>query len=243
MRLFPPLIGLLCGAALVVGLGPPSKAAPTRFSNGFFLNLNTIRMVECTSADGDITGTGTIVAKNRVLTANHVVYQTKSCTVSGKAVKVVWSDAKLDVAMLSADLGDTAVAQYSCEGFQAYKPYYGFGYAAGIDYAMVKMFPTKASLTVPPDDDYPFENKNQRLLFGAAIAGMSGGPIVDASDGRVVGIINSGDAVEDGLSSRDLIDTPLCTAFKDPSAEPTPSSHPGLSGPALFSGAGGGPKP
>ncbi len=199
------------GAAVALALSSLSPAfSHTDSRNNYFLNLDTVKKIACQQGEYNVFGTGTIVGRNRVLTANHVVYGTDSCTIDGHPAKTIWSDATGDIAMLAVNLGDTPVTQFSCEGYKAYQPYFAVGYAQAEDFAINLIHPTTGREVMPKSEEYPFDVRPETLAFGEFISGMSGGPVMGL-DGRIAGIINA----SDGRTSltRDLTDTALCAAM------------------------------
>lgn len=213
-----------------------STLAPTAASfglkgspqEGYFLNLNTVGLITCIRLpDGlglkDIdtmtpaqraqarvfTGTGTIIARNRVLTAAHVVDNMTACVFKGKVMATAYLDDRLDTAVLTADLGDTPVTPVNCDGLQAGTEYLSIGFAGGVDFAIqrVTFAGTYADQRLKTGD----VSHHQGLMGGEAYGGMSGGPIVNGA-GEVVAIVNTGGPRMTG--ARDLTETPLCAALQ-----------------------------
>ena len=58
---------------------PMLAFSATPSQNGYFINLDTIKFIVCN--DGEASGTGFIIAKNRIVTANHVIYGAKTCSI------------------------------------------------------------------------------------------------------------------------------------------------------------------
>jgi S1-C subfamily serine protease len=208
-------------------------AHATNTRNDYFINLDTVKKVVCLSFPAGVSiesdpeklteaqirqvhegsGSGTVIAKNRVLTAHHVIAGMSACLIDGRLAKPVYDDADLDMTVLEVPLGDTAVAQTSCDGFDKSRPYFMIGYAWSRDFAL-----QHSTFTGVYDDIMAGEGDgtNEHLLRhiaefnGAVFPGMSGGPVI-GTDGRVYGLINAGD--EHQAAFRDLKDTPLCAAL------------------------------
>ena len=217
-------------ALFASSLAPPASPLGLTGSrqDPYFLNLNTVGLITCLKLpDGlgleDVksmtdaqkaqarvfTGTGTIIARNRVLTAAHVVDGMTACMFRGKRMAIAYSDARLDTAVLTADLGDTPVTPVNCDGLQAGAEYLGIGYAGGVDFALQRLTfgGTYADQRLKTGET----THHQGLMGGEAYGGMSGGPIVNGA-GEVVAIINTGGPKQTG--ARDLTETPLCAALQ-----------------------------
>lgn len=157
---------------------------------------------------GRFVGTGTIIARNRVLTAAHVVRDMDICAFQGEVLRVVYQDDRLDTAVAVADLGVTPFTPVSCDGLQANTEYLGVGHAGGTRFALQRLSFAGAYGDVRLRDGSTAHH--QALMGGTAHPGMSGGPILNGA-GEIVGIINIGGPASTG--ARDLTETPLCTAL------------------------------
>ena len=205
MKLFSVIVTSLVFFALSVG------ATPTVQQNSYFMNLNVVKYILCVDSDGKHSaGTGFVVSKNRVMTANHVIENSESCVIDHKPVKLISSDVDLDVAVVKVDLGDDApVAKISCEGYTMGETYFSFGYSQGIDPAITKLEFT--------GDFMDFENKPHfAILRGLMFAGMSGGPIVDMY-GKIVGM-NTLSNEKGFAGSRQLSETSICSGLAEKAA-------------------------
>jgi hypothetical protein len=195
---------------------PARSATPTQ--NDYFINLNTVKIIRCVDDDGPVSGSGVIIGKDRILTANHVIFEENSCTVDGKQAKLISHDEKLDVALLEVDLGPKPpVVEISCDGYLLDHLYFSLGYAWTQDFAMTKMVATGIFEDAPPSEEYPFSQKHMAKLIGYVYPGMSGGPVFDES-GRLVGINNMSEMGRAAFS-RSLEDTELCSALRKPKEE------------------------
>lgn len=213
---------------------PPAHTRPaTNTRNGYFINLDTVKKVVCLSFPKGVSiesdpekltpaqleqvhvgsGTVTVIGKNRVLTAHHVIADESTCFVDGKIAKVVYDDAALDVSVLEVPLGDTAVTQIACDGFAKGNPYFMIGYAWGTDFAMQEGLFNGHYADIGAEDEGGSNRHIMRHVAefdGSVFPGMSGGPVI-GMDGRIYGIVNAGG--EHDSIFRDLKDTPLCAAL------------------------------
>lgn len=213
---------------------PPAWSMAGSSQDRYFLNLNTVDLITCLRLpDGlglaDVptmtpdqkarttvfTGTGTIIARNRVLTAAHVVDGSTACLFKNTLVAIAYSDPKLDMAVLTADLGDTPVTPVNCDGLRAGEGYLGFGYAHGRDFAVQRL--TFGGAYINQRLKTGETAHHQAVMGGEAHPGMSGGPIVNGA-GEVVAIFNTGGPRTAG--ARNLIETPLCAALQWRSPQP-----------------------
>lgn len=210
--------------ALALFIGGQAKAA-TPMQNGYFINLNTVKFIQCVTTDGDhFAGSAFIVAKGRVVTADHVIHGAQSCTIDHKRVTLVSHDLALDIAVLGVDLGEhPPILEVSCDGFTLGEPYFALGFSKAQDFAMTKIIAEGSFDSMAGDDGQEVEHLSE--IKGLMFAGMSGGPIIDM-DGRVVGINNASDSDGHALS-RSLSETALCTALAAPETPlyPMPPRH------------------
>lgn len=209
------------------------SAPPTTTRNDYFFNLDTIQKIGCITFPPGVasttdlskltpeqwkgvhgkTGTGTIIGHNRILTAQHVVDGANLCVIDHHVARISYEDKKLDVAVLDADLGDTAVSQISCDGYTKDAGYWAVGYAWGQDFAIQALRFTGEYSAVRTEGETPTETVHylhMGIFSGSIFSGMSGGPIL-GPDGRVYGIVNDGTESESAF--RSLRDTPLCVAL------------------------------
>lgn len=197
--------------------------------DGYFLNLNTVSKITCIKLPDGMTleqfgalaeagrppvvrnwsGTGTVIARNRVLTAAHVLDGATACLFQNKLLRTVYLDNRLDAAVAVADLGDTPVTPVNCDGLVAGTEYLGVGYAHGRDFAMQRFSfgGSYANQTLKGGG----RAVHQGVMGGEAHPGMSGGPVVNGA-GEVVAVINTGGPDRAGV--RDLTETPLCAALQ-----------------------------
>jgi hypothetical protein len=219
---------LVALAALFLVAVTPTLVSATPTRNDYFLNIDNVRQIVCTtlppgvSEDADptklsdaqlekldvYTGSGTIIGRNRVLTAAHVIHGASYCFVGKVKAKISFEDTKLDMAILDVPLGSTAVTQIACDGFVKDRVYFPVGFAWGADFAM-QLLPF-SGFYVNADLDGT-KAKHLAEFAGPVFGGMSGGPVV-GTDGRIYGIVIASDGEHSSLF-RDLQDTPLCAAL------------------------------
>lgn len=164
----------------------------------YTINLHSVHFLRC---DGR-TGTAETIGQNTLLTAEHVVGDSTTCTVNDRPVTITAKDEELDYAVLDyASEPRSQKFPISCEGFITGREYFAIGYAHGLDFVITKGVATAR-----------FDNtKHLRILSGRAYSGMSGGPIVDVN-GVQVGIVvartlGSGPQF---MYARELKETDLC---------------------------------
>lgn len=227
-RLFAVFLAVF--GLLTASLTPAQEGfAPTRSAAGdILIDLHTVGLITCLRLPEGVTlatppasltpeqragvrvftGTGTIIARNRILTAAHVVKDMDMCAFKGQVLRLVYMDERLDTAVAVADLGVTSVAPVSCDGLQSGQEYLGIGFAGGLRFALQRLSFAGAYGDVPlMSGDIA---RHQARMGGTAHPGMSGGPIINGA-GEVVAIINIGGTNSTG--ARDLTETPLCAAL------------------------------
>lgn len=208
---------------LALFIGGQARAA-TPMQNGYFVNLNTVKFIQCVTTDGDhFAGSAFIIGKNRVVTADHVIHAAQSCTIDHKKVTLVSHSPALDIAVLGVDLGEhPPILEISCDGFTLGETYFSLGFSKAQDFAMTKVL-AQGSFDSMTGDSGEIEHLSE--IRGLMFPGMSGGPIIDM-DGRVVGLNNASDSDGHALS-RSLSETSLCAALVAPDAPlyPMPPKH------------------
>jgi hypothetical protein len=155
--------------------------------------------VICPMPGGWSAGTAFRVGKY-LLTVNHVT-KPGTCEIGGVPVKVLYASPTKDFAILAGDEGP--FIPVDCGGFVQGKKYLAIGYARGLP------FQTKVELVATGQKSGQFS-----ILRGVitVIPGQSGGPIVDADTGRVVGTVNVYNFEQGWSGSVALADTPICAA-------------------------------
>ena len=199
---------------ITIAVGAPSK--PPAYHPHIFLNLNHTRLIQCykkiNGVEWQFSGTGFVIAKNIIVTANHVVTGQSDCVDAATQlpVKTYYHSNEKDLALLSVDTGQSDNFQkYSCEGFKKDHHYTSAGYAFGTDLIVNDLIATGKKMTDHVEDVAPgFDPSTLTILKGDIFHGMSGGPIFN-DDGFVVGINTASDG-HGTATSRALKDTILC---------------------------------
>ena len=182
-----------------------NRATARAVMRGIPVPLYSIKRVYC------LTGSGTafLVARDTYVSAFHVSHL-GSCTVDGRTINPIVTEAAKDFVVFKAPSGDARPLRVSCKGFIEGEQYRGIGFPAGNDMVVTKLV---AGHYIVGDYLPDLKFRGMRFLRGIIPHGMSGGPIVDRR-GVVIGI-NSATTNNDtqGLS-RDLADTQLCSAAR-----------------------------
>ena len=166
--------------------------------------VDSVFRVTCTSNDGminkSLSGTGFLHKSGKVITADHVITGCDDRTIeiktaSGRSMRaaVSASDRTFDLALLDVD-GKIKESSFSISGASRIKkgsPVSTWGYPAGYTGADPLLITGHYSGKAPTktyDDTIPVT----RLIVNAAInSGNSGGPLINVSDGKVIGVVVS----------------------------------------------------
>ena len=193
----PPAPAIISSALDAVDSQLPST------TSSYFINLNSVMFIEC----GGFTGTGSIIGRNTVITASHVVGEEKVCLVMGSPAVVTSNHPELDYAILT--IGTTPVAErfpISCGGFVPGDTYYAIGFAGGRVFAVTKLVAAQKSESNYANGD----NFNVRFLTGQSYRGMSGGPVIDDVGNQVGTVISVSTIGVHTTQSLELKDTSVC---------------------------------
>lgn len=172
------------------------------------INLSSIQKLTCDTG----TGTGEIVSSDFVVTAYHVVGQSKTCLIGDRPFEVVYRSEELDFAVLdySPREHDQRIP-INCDGFVTGQKYYMVGWARGYRYTLNI---GTATATYVNGKDFrsgqPFTDI--RELDGRVYPGMSGGAVLDQR-GYLVGIVNATSTVPGKaptMLARELRQTYMC---------------------------------
>jgi hypothetical protein len=164
------------------------------------ISPDAIPEVICPGSDYTSAGSAFRVGPDGLLLSVNHVTSDHNCAIDGKPINIAYASRTEDFSELLGDEGP--YLQIDCGGFVKDRRYIAFGHARGLpEVASVDLVAT--GLHAP---------NGQALLSGilAVIPGQSGGPIVSADTGKVVGVVNA-ENYEEGLSwSLELKDTPVC---------------------------------
>ena len=186
---------LLVAATLVVGQTPPVPMAPPA------AHVDDAQLLRCDNRSGTVWR----ISGDRYVSAHHVTLDS-ACTLNGKPIRTIRSDAGLDFAVLSSSRGQGRVYEIDCNGFVPGEVYRAIGWARGTDLLALPVMSTGVSWTGPVGEEGRLHTFH--ALRGVAIPGMSGGPVLSRAN-KVVGIVNaSGFGM---MLSRPLSETPLCS--------------------------------
>lgn len=169
----------------------------------YFINLSSVAFVDC----GDFTGTASIIGRDTLITASHVVGNAKTCSIMGSPAVVSSNHPELDYAILT--IGTTAIAERfptSCAGFIPGRAYYAIGFAGGRVFAVTKLIAGQKRESNYSNGD----NFEVRFLTGRSYHGMSGGPVIDENGVQVGTVISVSTNGEHTTQSLELKDTSIC---------------------------------
>jgi hypothetical protein len=190
----------LRGLALASALLIPSPVAPANPLPMVIIQPAAIVQVVCYSKQYTDAGTAFRVGPDGLgLSVNHVT-SSGNCYIDGKPLTLAYKSPKTDFSEVTLD--DGPYLGIDCNGFVKGHHYIAIGYARGISPV------TTLDLTATGQHD----SNGQELLLSMVpvIPGMSGGPIIDADTGKVVGTVNA-ENFEEGLSwSEELKNEPVC---------------------------------
>lgn len=184
---------LLAAAALLI----PAPVAPANLPT-VVISPKAIVQVICFGKGYISSGTAFRIGNGTLLSVNHVTSE-PNCYIAGEPVSVWYASPKADFSILHG--GDGPFLRVNCAGFVKGRKYLALGYARGLPEI------TQVELVALGKTD-----SGEALLTGMVpvIPGMSGGAIIDAETGEVVGTVNA-ENFEEGLSwSVELKGTPVC---------------------------------
>ena len=166
--------------------------------------VDSVYRITCTSDDGAVrrvhSGTGFLHRSGKVITADHVVSGCDDRTIeiktaSGRSVRatVFSSDRTLDLALLDMDgkIKEDAFAISRASRISKGSPVSTWGYPAGYT-GTDPLLITGHYSGIAASRTYEDTSPVTRIIVNAAInSGNSGGPLVNVSDGKVIGVVIS----------------------------------------------------
>lgn len=191
-----------------------SAFASSRHKHLEYMNINfgvfgktavdSVFRVTCTSDDGTtnkiLSGTGFLHKSGKVITADHVISGCDDRTIeirtaSGRSIRAAKfsSDRTLDLALLDIDgkIKGSAFVISDASRIRKGSPVSIWGYPAGYtgnDPLLTTGHYAGKATTKTYEDTLP----KMRLIVNAAInSGNSGGPLINAGDGKVIGVVVS----------------------------------------------------
>jgi hypothetical protein len=158
----------------------------------------SIVQVICPTDDGYKAGTAFRVGNDLMLSVNHVT-SGGDCFINGQRVVVRYASEDEDFSMLEGSPGPSL--KIDCGGFVRGRRYIAIGFARGL--------PTETSVELYGTG---MSDDGLALLTGmfTVIPGQSGGPVIDAETGKVVGTVNTDDFQQGISGSVELRGTPVC---------------------------------
>lgn len=172
---------LLAIAALsIVSASPP----PEVDANGYFIPLDLVRQLKCYGTDGGVTGSGTYIDGDLILSAYHVVSDRK-CKVDGAAVETVYVNKAQDIAVVKTPYVAPSFITISCAKPKAGDEAFAVGFANGEAFVVQRYTATGTYRR----GGKPFGGL--AVFKGTSFHGMSGGPVLD-SKGQIIATLNAG---------------------------------------------------
>jgi len=169
-------------------------AHPVSTESGIQPVGDVIVKVDCTAGSG----TAFRVGPTELISVAHVATMA-GCTINGAPFTITYRHG--DFTALKVEKPSDAWLKIDCSGFLPRHHYIAYGFARGLDSE------TSVDLTA-----LGLSQDGEAMLIGVfeAQPGQSGGPVVDAGSGEVVGTVNAANW-EAGVSfSTPLQDTKLC---------------------------------
>lgn len=212
------MLPLLAAASLAITLPIGQPLDEWSFTGEPELILSNVRLLQCKEG----WGTGWIIAKNVLVTANHVA-EAGPCKDYATQAKLITykKDPRHDLALMTGALPDYGeYIRYSCAGFRAGQEYevYGWSSYGYRDRILRKNRVVATDSFTKPEDKYRDGSSmpSLRRMKGHTVPGMSGGPYTRT--GVTYGIVTAGMGwrspfgylVRPEVFATDLKDTILC---------------------------------
>lgn len=184
------ILKVACAAVLALVSAPAVPQA---------VESSPIPKVVCPVQFGYSMGSAVRIGPHLLISAKHVT-SFPACFIDGHPIKVIYTSPDRDYSLLS-DERTGARLKVDCGGFVAGRKYLAVGHARGLDQlTTIELMATGAS------------SGGFDILTGVftVIPGQSGGAIVDAETGKLVGLVNVYDMPAGRSGSVPLKDTPVC---------------------------------
>lgn len=184
---------LLAAALSVTSASPPETP----------YEQSPVPKVVCHQKAGYSAGSAFRIGPSLLVSVNHVT-KAGNCVIDGQDIKVVYASPKADFSILS-DTRPGKFLKVDCGGFVKGRRYLAVGHARALD--QITLVPLVATGETVETNAGPLA-----LLVGIFTAqpGQSGGPIMDAETGKVVGTVNTGDWERGLTGSVELKGTSIC---------------------------------
>jgi S1-C subfamily serine protease len=199
-------------AALLLSTSAPVVEKPlgTPFEPTF--NLSAVRLIDCEEGSGS----GFLIDDDILVTAKHVADLTNCVDVSTKTSLTTYKTGPdQDIAVMTGKLPDMPYFKYDCSRYQKGQMYSAYGisdfFQRDYIFRSVSMKGTGEYTDVKFRDGSVMTNMPR--LWGFAVPGMSGGPIVNINTGNVVGIVNAGMRNLFGIPTGEVFSYELASSF------------------------------
>jgi len=186
------IMGLV--AAVALSVASPADVIPTGVRPPA-MDISAIRQIRCPGW----TGTGFIIAKGVMATANHVMsMKEKNCVDSVTGIHLIpfKSDVAHDLTLVTGDFpADIPYVKYSCERFKPGQPYLTYGVSSYKQNHTLMRNDVILATKEHTGKDFKFSDgmlvAGARIFLGYQVPGESGGPVTDIY-GYAHGLVTGG---------------------------------------------------